>query len=252
MKLVFFTIVLFITSCYFAQENQIDAKGRKQGAWKKLFPNSKAVDYIGNFKDDVPQGQFIYYYLSGKVKAKVTYVLGTNVSYTSIYHDLPGDILLAEGKFVDKLKDSVWSYYGPTGRISSKETYALGKLNGQKIVYYISENVNDKSRKVAQVMNYKNDLLEGESVEYFDNGIVRSQMNYIDGLKSGIIITNNPNGKPMLKDNYYKGIKHGWCYAYDGEGMEVSKVYYKMGIRLEGKELEKYLQKAKSKGIQLK
>ena len=252
MKLVFFTIVLLITSCYFAQENQIDSKGRKQGEWKKLFPNSKAVDYTGSFKDDIPQGIFTYYYMSGKVKAHVTYFSGSNISYTTVYHDLPGDIPLAEGKFIDKLKDSVWSYYGPTGRISSKETYTLGKLNGQKIVYYISENVHDKSRKVAQVLNYKNDLLDGESIEYFDNGVVRSQMNYIDGLKSGIVITNNPNGKPMLKDNYYKGIKHGYCYAYDNEGVEVSKVYYKMGVRLEGKELEKYLQKAKSKGIQLK
>ena len=252
MKLVLFSIILIITSHTFAQENQIDAKGLKQGVWMKLFPNSKAVDYTGAFKDDVPQGIFTYYYMSGKVKARVTYFSGSNKSYTTVYHDLPGDIPLAEGKFINKLKDSTWSYYGPTGRISSQETYALGKLHGQKIVYYISENVHDKTRKVAQVMNYKNDLLDGESIEYFDNGVIRSQMNYIDGLKNGIVITNNPNGKPMLKDNYYKGIKHGYCFAYDNEGVEVSKVYYKMGTRLEGKELEKYLQKAKSKGIQLK
>lgn len=252
MKLIYLSIVILITSCCFAQENQIDSKGRKQGEWRKLYPNSKAVDYVGSFKDDLPQGQFKYYYLSGRVKARITYVSGVAVSYTTVYHDLPGDIPLAEGKFIDKLKDSVWSYYGPTGRISSKETYSLGKLNGQKIIYYISENVLDRSQKVAQILNYKNDLLDGESIEYFDNGLVRSQVNYVGGLKSGIVITNNPNGKPMLKDNFYKGIKHGWCYAYDNEGTELGKVYYKMGVRLEGKELEKYLQKAKSKGIQLK
>ena len=247
MRLMFFFTILLITTCSYTQVNQVDSKGRKQGDWKKFYPNSKALDYTGSFVDDVPQGLFTYYYLSGKVKARVTYISGTKNSYTTVYHDLPGEIPLAEGKFNDKLKDSVWYYYGPTGRLSSSETYSLGKLNGEKVIYYISENVHDKSRKKAQVLNYKNDRLDGESIEYFDNGLIKSKINYSNGLKNGEIITNSPNGKPMLRDNYINGVKNGWCYAYDGNGSEIGKEYFKMGKRLEGKELEKYLQKIKDK-----
>ena len=60
----FFTI-LFITLFSFiinAQDvNKIDAKGKKQGVWKKYHPNGM-LRYTGSFKDDKPVGVFKYYF----------------------------------------------------------------------------------------------------------------------------------------------------------------------------------------------
>ena len=48
-------------------QNKTDAQGRKQGPWRKYQPGDKILIYTGQFKDDIPVGEFRYYYPSGKV-----------------------------------------------------------------------------------------------------------------------------------------------------------------------------------------
>ena len=43
-------------------QNVTDAKGLKQGYWKKLDDKTNHLVYEGLFKDDKPQGIFKYYY----------------------------------------------------------------------------------------------------------------------------------------------------------------------------------------------
>ena len=47
--------------------NEVDLKGLKQGDWKKTYENGN-TKYEGNFKDDIEQGIFKYYYKTGELK----------------------------------------------------------------------------------------------------------------------------------------------------------------------------------------
>jgi antitoxin component YwqK of YwqJK toxin-antitoxin module len=240
-------VILFLLGLtnLFSQQNEVDAKGKKQGVWKKYIPNTKLLDYEGTFKDDIPVGEFIYYFKSGKIKSKMFFKENGTICYSTIFHEDENNFPMASGKYIQKLKDSVWNYWGPSGRISMKESFKNGVLHGKKIIYYVPEVVNDKSVIVAQELNYDDGELEGEQKEFFNNGVLKSSIYYKKGLIEGEVITNSPSGIIAMKDNFIHGVKEGWCYAYDENGAELSKVYYKSGVRLTDKQAEEYLEKLK-------
>lgn len=227
--------------------NQKDAQGRKQGVWQKTYPKSRAFEYKGQFKDDKPVGTFNYYYPSTKMKAVIRHDDKTGRSTAVMYHE--NGLIMAKGIFKNEEKDSVWEYYGPSGRLSTKETYVKGKLNGNQTIYYVFEDPNDKRVITAKVIPYKMGVIDGEVVEYFDTGIVKSKATYVNGKKEGVAITNHPNGKVMITERFKDGVQHGWQLAHDQTGKETGEQYYRYGKRIEGKELEKYLEQLREKGI---
>lgn len=246
-QITWLLIMALITEVAFAQVNQVDAKGRKQGAWQKTYPNIRAYEYKGQFKDDKPVGTFTYYYPSTKVKAIVKHDENSNRSASYMYHE--GGTLLAFGIYRNQKKDSVWTHFGPSGRLSFKETYKDGQLNGTKTIYYVPENVNDRSEKVAKVMNYKNGKENGEVIEYFDFGGIKSRSTYLDGQRHGLCVTNHTNGQPMIQERYKFGIRNGYSMAFDESGKEIGRKYYRMGSLLEGEALDKWLEECKKKGV---
>lgn len=231
----------------FSQENKIDTKGRKQGHWKKFFSNSSIIDYEGAFIDDIPIGEFIYYFKNGKIKAKMLFKENGKVCYSTIYHEDDLNKPLASGKYINKIKDSVWNYWGPSGRISMIETYRLGVLDGKKTIFYVPELVADSSVIVAQELNFKNGLREGEQKEYFNSGVLKSKKNFLNDKIIGELIYYSPSGIIEMKENYVNGIKDGWSYVYDEKGNEVSKLYFLLGNKLDANETKKHLEKLKNK-----
>lgn len=240
-----FLIVIIFSFCSFAQLNVVDANGKKQGVWKKYYPNTKILDYEGTFKNDIPVGEFIYYFKNGKIKAKMNFKNNGTISYSTVYHEDEANLPMASGKYINQKKDSVWNYWGPSGRISMTETYSGGVLNGKKVIYYVPEIEGDTSIVIAQNLYFKDGLKEGEQKEFFDNGVLKYKAIYVKDKIVGEVITYAPSGIIALKDNYVNGEKEGWCYAYDENGLELNKIYYHSGIRLDEKQTKAYLDKLK-------
>lgn len=238
--------ISFFSLCVIAQ-NRIDENGNKQGPWKKTYPRSIAVQYEGQFKDDKPVGTFKYYYPSRKIQAIIKHDENSNRSYAEFFHESGNT--LSKGMYINMKKDSIWKNYAPSGRLSSTETFKNDTLNGLKIIYYLPEDLYNKNKTIASKTYYKNGKVEGEKIEYFDTGIIKTQGNFENNAKHGVFITNHPNGKVMNLERYKNGTLHGWCIVKDGAGKETSRVYYYNGERLEGKKLEQKLQYLKSKGI---
>lgn len=248
MKYVIFLLgVVFTTTQLNAQKNQVDAKGKKQGVWEKTYPNSLGFEYKGQFKDDKPVGTFTYFYPSTKVKAVIKHDEKTGRSESYMYHE--NGVLMAFGIYRMQKKDSVWTQFGPTGRLSFKETYKNGVLNGKATVYYIPEDPEDKSQKIAKVTNYKDGVVEGEVIEYFDYGTVKTKCNYLNGKRHGLCVSNHANGQTMMHERYKYGIKNGYFQAFDESGKEIGRTYYRYGSKLEGAELDKWLEECKKKGV---
>jgi antitoxin component YwqK of YwqJK toxin-antitoxin module len=150
---------------------------------------------------------------------------------------------------MDMKKDSVWLNFAPSGRLSLSESYKNDKLDGPRIIYYLPEDLSNKSRLIQSVTNYTAGLVNGEKIEYFDNGNIRSKGTYVNNKKEGVWISNHPSGNLMILERYKNGQMHGWAYAQDDSGKETGKHYYYYGEKLEGEKLEFKMKQFKKLGI---
>ncbi len=163
MKLVMFFLCFNVLQLVQAQ-NKLDEKGKKQGDWVKTYPNSKSIEFKGQFKDDQPYGEFIYFFQTGKIKARTNFIQNSAISYSVLFHE--NEVVLAEGKFIGKEKDSTWSFYGNRGHLGLVENYKKGKLHGKRTVFYVPENLRDTTKRISQVASYTNGELDGDFIEY--------------------------------------------------------------------------------------
>lgn len=240
-------LVVSSISSAVGQLNFTDKQGRKQGEWQKKYPKSSALEFKGTFKDDKPVGVFTYYYPSTKVKAVIRHSENALRSEAFFYHD--NGELMTYGIYRNMKKDSIWLNFGPSGRISFKESYKNDVLDGIKTVYFISEDINNKSSKVASIVNYRNGKLDGEFKEYFDFGGTKTVGQYSQDKKIGIWQEYHPNGQKMAMTRYKDGLRHGWCTANDESGKEVSRLYFFYGKLKQGRDLELLMKQMKEKGV---
>lgn len=224
----------FISIGAFAQVNQKDAKGRKQGIWKKPYETSKAFVYVGQFKDDRPIGTFTYYYESGKTKVIMDFWKDGKTSYSRMYHE--SGYLMARGKYLNKEKDSTWVQYDDRGIISYQEDYKKGKLDGQRVVFYEPSN---GKYKVMQYSYWRAGAQHGEYKKYHPNSKLSEEGKYIDGNKHGDIKHYHPNGKISMIERYKYAVKHGYQIVYDKTGKQSSYKLYWEGFELKGPGLKR-------------
>ena len=127
MKSIFTIILSTFTLLLFSQGiNKTDAKGKKQGEWKKLYENG-FVRYQGQFKDDKPFGTFNYYFDTGKPSLIMNY--DGVIARTLAFYD-EGKIK-AKGNYVNQKKDSIWIYYSLAGYKVSEELHVNGLKQGK-------------------------------------------------------------------------------------------------------------------------
>ena len=76
MKKSITILIVFLNVFLSVAQNKTDEKGWKQGYWKKIDPTTKKIIYEGNFKDNLPQGLFKYYYPNDSIKSKMLSLRG--------------------------------------------------------------------------------------------------------------------------------------------------------------------------------
>ena len=247
MKNLIVVCLFFLPGLILGQVNQKDSKGRKQGVWNKAYPKSKVLEYQGQFKDDKPVGTFTYFYSNSKKKAVIVHEEGTGRSVATFYHETGG--VMSKGIYRNLKKDSIWLNYTPSGRLSSSETYKNDLLDGKLIMYYLPEDISDKSLTIALTCMYSKGMREGESIEYFLNGAIKVKGSYRNNKQNGIWESYHANGQKMNLIRYKDGAQHGWCFAYSTAGKEIAKQYYYYGRILEGAELTEKMAQLKALGI---
>jgi hypothetical protein len=128
----FAILILLFTGTIISQVtvNQTDAKGKKQGLWRKDYPDG-TIRYEGSFKDDQPDGIFRYYNELGKLKMVCFYYDKGRKSRAKGF-DIEGNII-SSGNYFGKEKDSVWTYYDAAKNPIARESWNKGvkKSNGE-------------------------------------------------------------------------------------------------------------------------
>ena len=240
--------VLFSYS-YSQEYNQIDAQGKKQGKWFKIYEGTKKIKYQGEFKDDIPVGKFVFYYENGNIKARNSYFNNGKDSYASTYHE--NGKLMSTGKYVNQKKDSVWSFLDQYGNYISRDSYKNGEKHGKCVLFYaFNPELDEGQPNLLEVVVYFNGEKEGEYTKYYRNGKKMVQGNYALNEKEGKFTTYYSSGKKKTVIHYKHGIKNGYKLNYDGNEEETSKQFYRNGYLLEGKQLESYLERKRKRAME--
>jgi len=245
MKSYLIILIIFPFFC-FSQTNTIDKKGLKQGAWAKYYPDNKTPIYTGQFKDNMPIGEFRYFFPSGKVKAIIQHQAKNNLSYAWLYFE--NEQLMAEGRYKYMKKDSLWINYNSQGYVLSREEFQADKLNGLRVTYYL-EGQGEDEEKMLTIENYKDSLLEGSYESFYSKGLVKEKGNYVKNKKEGEWQTFHPNGVMESRMTFKNNLAHGWAYGFDPKGKLYGKKMHRNGVLLEGEELDNYLKKCEKNGI---
>lgn len=248
-KFILFTIVFFLGVVSFSQQdtlNVTDSKGRKQGKWMKTYEGEKSILYKGQFKDDIPEGKFVFYYKDGSVKAVNQYQNKGKDSYAATYY--PNGKVMSYGKYVEKKKDSTWTYFDDQGNLSSTEEYADGALNGKVTVYYpYKPGITEGSPRILEQTIYKDGLKHGPWARYTETGKKLAEGQYELGDFDGEQTYYYTTGEKQHVWRYKSGLKHGFFKTYDKNGEVLSKTYYWDGMLLEGEVLERHLKRLREK-----
>jgi antitoxin component YwqK of YwqJK toxin-antitoxin module len=223
---------------------------QKQGRWEFYDERGQLIRFE-NYKDNVLQGESKVFYKNGQLSHELIYVNGKlngpfqefnsdgklakkgayledNFNGVVVFYDVNGS-KSKEGKFVKGKKEGEWSYYAPSGQLEAivffkndvegEKKYANGTFD----FYYPNEIPKAE-------YTYRNFLLEGKFVEYFETGhfvqIPASEEDKADGIiyREQLVDT-----QVKRKGSYVKGQLHGEI-TYFNIGGEVEKVeVYEMG-----------------------
>lgn len=222
-QFLFFILIAMIPFAGFTQEtlNKKDAAGRRQGPWIKLDSAGRKI-YEGQFKNNIPQGTFKYYFPGGSRKAVSVFSEDGKTTTTTTY--FPNGKKNAEGKYGNEKREGLWRFFSEFDEsLVSEEIYDTGKKNGITKTYFAG-------KTVAEMINWKDGLREGSWVQYFDDGTVKLQGTYKNDMKEGPLTVFYPTGQKFNTGQYLNGYPDGKWFTYDLDGKLLSTDIYDHGV----------------------
>jgi antitoxin component YwqK of YwqJK toxin-antitoxin module len=211
--LIFFSWCILIPIYGNAQEkiNQLDAKGRKTGIWKK-YHNNNRIRYEGQFEADKEIGVFKYYSILSSDHPIIIKTFSKDSDIAEVVYYKEDGIKESEGKMKGKNRIGKWLYYYPDGKILMiEENYEDGVLNGNYTSYF-------KNSKVSEQLTYKNGKLNGNIKRFADNGTLLEDLNYVNDVLNGPANYYNVDGKLIYTGVYENDERVGdWKYYNDGK-----------------------------------
>ena len=217
---VLVVMLLQVAPAFLLAQNVTDSKGLKQGEWRKLDANGKLI-YQGQFKENVPQGVFKYFYEDGKLRSELTYSGNGKTANAVNFH--PNGKKMAEGLYVETKKDGAWKYYNDLEIISSEEFYQKGIPVGVWKTYY-------DDGKLLEECPYQNGLKEGVRKQYFTDQSIKSEVGFVKGKLEGSSKYYYPNGKPLLVGQLKNDLREGLWTAYKDSGVKENEIEYSGGV----------------------
>jgi len=201
-----------------------------------------------------PNGYNKFYYGNGQISSEGLMKNGKPDGFWKTYY--VNGLKKSEGLRTNFLLDSIWNFYDNKENINKKISYKNGKKNGFYTTYKLVKDSVEKNIIISKEL-YVNDLKQGVSYYNFDNGNVHLKVNYRDNLKNGngveydknsviITIIRYRNDVIVAKEriNRYnsKGEKIGIWKDFYETGKLKKESYYKFG------KLNGYLKKYSKKG----
>jgi len=214
VKQILISTVFCFYSCFFgnAQEfNKIDENNKKHGAWHKFYEGSTQLRYEGTFNHGQEIGTFKFYDIKGGHPTAVKIYEAENELFDVIFYTTDGK-KVSEGKMKQRSREGKWVYYHQDGKsIMTEEFYKNDLLDGERVVYF-------ENGTVAQRINYVQGKENGLETHFSENGVVVKTYTHVDGKLHGPVKLYELDGTIMREGNYKDNKKHGtWKYYTNGK-----------------------------------
>ena len=180
-------------------------------------------------KTPIPNGKYIEYYKNGQVKVQGNNKEGKRDGEFKAFlrnGKSAGSVIYKDGKIIKStlikaMKNN--ASFPPVDNINYKldTTHTLGKVefeNGLLRTYFIFN---------------KNGLLDGNSIEYYEEGNIESLVPYKNNVVEGLVITYYENGNIKEEVNYKNDNMNGEAKSYDENGKLNGRTIFKDDIKLE-------------------
>jgi TonB family protein len=216
MRYLLFILLLVITGhSLSAQESE--NKMRKNGRATNKYKGTKLKASSGMYKNAKREGQWVYWYENGNVKAIENYVHdtleGAYMSYTR-----KGDTLICCSFLHGRINGSLVRY-SDTGILTARNHYKSGELEGAQYFYTegrLSKYELFRDRQIIEVITYSS------------TGRISSTAYYQDSKKTGTWIEygrTKSDTFPRLITQYQNDKRHGYTRRYR-KGILIEEVYY--------------------------
>lgn len=191
-----------------SQINQTDQQGRKQGKWEKRLDDGTLV-YRGFFRNDIPEGEFTYYYNNGTVKAILRYEPDGLTSQSFFF--FPNGRVQGQGTHHNRQKTGIWVFFNEQGQKVSEEYYKNDLKDGLCKEFY-------STGELLEECEYRNGLKHGEWRQYFPDGSLKTRGSFTDGNLHGPVNFYYADGMIYLIGYYLNGLKSGEWKFYTPDG----------------------------------
>jgi antitoxin component YwqK of YwqJK toxin-antitoxin module len=163
----------------------VDEQDRPHGTERFFQLRGHGADRVVNWKHGVRHGPELVYDRS-PIKEVGTYVRtetpweNGKIHGNKIVRGTNGKIS-SECTFVNGLQQGIAKSYGPDGSVVSEIPYKDGEKNGEAVYYHAGTD------QVKRKVTYKDDLINGTTVEYYPNGKIKRRMQIKDSRMHGVI-----------------------------------------------------------------
>jgi len=221
MRVTLIMLFLGMTTIALGQEaiNQFDKNGRRHGLWKKTYEGEDQLKFEGRFEHGKEIGTFKFYKPKNgnQPSSIVTHHEGSDL-VDAAYYTKKGK-LLSKGQLKDRKRTGIWEYYhSNSDAIMMRETYKDDILNGLKVTYFDNGNITDE-------VNYVNGSREGSYKLYSLKGIVLQDLNYVNDELHGPATYYNGKGEKIVEGQYKNGRKDGLWKYYNNGKVEKEKIF---------------------------
>ena len=199
------------------------------------FYKSGSKSYVFNYDQGVLQGISETYFENGRLKSSCTFHNGKkNGEEVKFIQEkkfgLYDDVYFIEYKttkrfYNDGLLDGLETGFYPNGRIKYTQKWRKNILNGIKRIYYSFE---DKD-VLREQYSFKNGLIDGEFLTFYETGQVESRSYYTSGIKDSKIYKYYKNGNIKSIENYVGNLKEGEWVEYYESGKIKKQYSYESG-----------------------
>lgn len=168
------------------------SKGLKEGKWTEFYENDLVER--GFYKNGFKEGPWETFY---------------DDEYQWTHREKGG------GEYLNGKRNGRWLFWDSDGEILEDGNYQEGKREGFWKLYNILD------RKLFYYGEYKNDIKEGEWIEYYEKG------KYINGKREGEWIYLSREKVIWWRGNYINNKKNGVWKYYDHLGIFKKEIIYK-------------------------
>ncbi|MBU8891178.1 MAG: hypothetical protein KOO66_00245 [Bacteroidales bacterium] len=189
------------------------------------------------------EGDWIYYYESGKKQASGKFINGNKKGKWVYYY--PGEKIQQTGSYINGKLTGIWQWYYETGELLKEEFYIYGQLDGEAFEYselgeiiskgnYIEDNKEGEWIYIIGDQKYTGkyvtDLKDGVWKSYYmEENVLSFEGRYLQGNMDGKHEYFYPDGTLKEEKYYNEGEKVKSWSKYDEYGDLILVVQYKEG-----------------------